>query len=502
MTTLPGINLYSTPISNANGNIHRIKRPVHHGSNLSVAVGYINGRAWAKCWSHQCAQADILAALGITNTPSIRWTPPPPPPPRPTTSIAPLPAVSHTQALDYLSGIKRHLKGATVYYQRNDGQRGKHWRNLDKRRNPNVTGDGWQLRRFDPVDPSSATALCLTEGEKDAAQLSAAGLIAFTAPRGAQSLPGADFTELVALAKDTHLPVLLCGDNDEVGRKAMRQVRRQLQPVGVPEPLPYPITGWKRTKNHSHLDVTDLTGRAPEKGSIADLPQPELHKLLGLLLQDLDERMVKPVRSRMMYREYWCPHPKRQQRAAGDDQNIMTFLPCGNTATCQKCCDWENFLHIERCWRGEPAQMVVVSGFGGADSTIAETVGMAKVYRGRWQDRLRKTSAVDKYQENPTSERRKFLTALALGDDYRGQLTFFFSSPLSDQQLAKERRRAERAGLAFTVKDVVTREDIEDAAPRALTINMEGVGNTDKTNNLDFKPLAALVGAGQHLCLF
>ena len=306
MTTLPGINLYSTPISNANGNIHRIKRPVHHGSNLSVAVGYINGRAWAKCWSHGCAQADILAALGIANTGSIRWTPPPPPPPRPTTSIAQLPAVSHTQALDYLSGIKTP-KGATVYYQRNDGRRGKHWRNLDKRRNPNVTSDGWQLRRFDPVDPSSATALCLTEGEKDAAQLSAAGLIAFTAPRGAQSLPGADFTELVALAKETHLPILLIGDNDEVGRKAMRQVRRQLQPVGVPEPLPYPITGWKRTKNHSHLDVTDLTGRAPEKGSIADLPQPELHKLLGLLLQDLDERMVKPVRSRMMYREYWCP---------------------------------------------------------------------------------------------------------------------------------------------------------------------------------------------------
>ena len=30
--------------------------------------------------------------------------------------------------------------------------------------------------------------------------------------------------------------------------------------------------------------------------------------------------------------------------------------------------------------------------------------------------------------------------------------------------------------------DTVTREDIESAAPPALTINMEGVGNTDKTN--------------------
>ena len=57
----------------------------------------------------------------------------------------------------------------------------------------------------------------------------------------------------------------------------------------------------------------------------------------------------------------------------------MSFLPCGNTATCQKCCAWENYLHIERCWRGKSAQMVVVSGFGGADSTTAETTGLAKV---------------------------------------------------------------------------------------------------------------------------
>ena len=49
-------------------------------------------------------------------------------------------------------------------------------------------------------------AICLAEGEKDAAVLAVAGLIAFTAPRGAQSLPSADFTELVDLAKDTHLP--------------------------------------------------------------------------------------------------------------------------------------------------------------------------------------------------------------------------------------------------------------------------------------------------------
>ena len=466
-----------TPIPNANGNIHRIKCPVHHGSNLSVAVGYINGRAWAKCWSHGCAQADILAALNLSNTPSIPWTPAPTPAPRPTTSTTPLPPVTPTQALKYLSSIKTP-EGAAVDYQRNDGQRGKHWRNLDMRRNPGVTGDGWQLRRFDPVDPSSATALCLTEGEKDAAQLSAAGLIAFTAPRGAQSLPGADFTELLELAKETHLPVLLCGDNDEVGRKAMRQVRSQLLPTSVPDP----ITGWKITNHHSNPNVTDLSGRGPEKGSIADLPAEDLKALIRIKLSDQGESWQKPVRNRAQYVKFKCPRPKRTTKRAGNGAGIWSLTSCGNTATCKPCCEWEGLLHIERCWRGKPAQMVVVSGFGGADSSIAETVGMAKLYRGQMEDRLREKPAVHQKQENPPGERRVFITALAVGDNYRAALAMFFSSPLSDQQLAKEERRAERAGLAFMVKDVVTREDIEDAAPKSLIINMEGIGLTDKTN--------------------
>ena len=72
----------------------RFRCPVHHGKNLSVAVGFIDGRAWAKCWSHGCAQSDILAALGITNAQSIPWTPPPPPRPRPTLSVDYLPPVS------------------------------------------------------------------------------------------------------------------------------------------------------------------------------------------------------------------------------------------------------------------------------------------------------------------------------------------------------------------------------------------------------------------------
>ena len=359
---------------------NRLKCPVHHGKKPSVSVGYIGDRAWAKCWSHGCSQSDILAALNLTNSPSkIPWTSPPPRL-RPTISIKPLTPVSHTQALDYLQGIGTP-SGAGIAYQRDDGQRGRHWRNPDKRRNPGVKGDGWQLRRFDPVDPSTAQAVALAEGEKDAAILAAAGLIAFTAPRGAQSLPSADFGELVDLAKDTHLPVLLCGDDDPVGRDAMRKVRGLL-------------------KRDHHLDATYLFGEG--KGSVADFPAEDLKALIRLELLDRDESWQKPGRNRAMYVQFKCPHPKRNIKSAGDISGIWSMVPCGNTATCRQCCDWENFLHIERCWRGNPAQMIQVSGFGGADSTIGETTGLAKVHRERLEWRLRKSSRVLQKVKNPS----------------------------------------------------------------------------------------------------
>ena len=440
----------------------RFKCPVHQGKNFSVAVGYVDGRAWAKCWSRGCPSGEILAALGITNTQSIPWTPAPAPRPRPTITVDYLPPVSPNAGVQYLEGILRP-SGSSIAYQRDDGQRGNHWRNPDMRRNPGVTGDGWQLRRFDPVDPSTATAICLAEGEKDASILAAAGLIAFTAPRGAQSLPLADFTELVDLAKATGLPVFLCGDNDEPGRKAMRKVRRLL-------------------KTDLHLDTIDLAG--PEKGgSVADLPAEDLLSLIRVKLSDRDPRWQKPIRSRAQFLEYKCARPKRNIKKAGDLSGIWGLVPCGNTATCRECAAWESYLHIERCWQGKPAQMLRVSGFGETGSTIAETVGAGKLHRERLEWRLRKSSRVHQKGFLPSSERENFMTALALGDDYRASLTMFFSSPLAANQVARERRRAEEAGLSFTVKNVVTREDIEDASPPALTINMEGVGNTNKTNS-------------------
>ena len=444
----------------------RYKCPVHHGKNLSVAVGFIDGRRWAKCWSHGCASPDILAALNLSNSRPVAWTPPPPPRPRETTVVQRvvdyLLPVSPIQAAEYLLGIQTH-RGAEIAYQRADGQCGRHWRNSDTRRNPGVTGDGWQLRRFDPVDPASAEAVALAEGEKDAATLAAAGLIAFTAPRGAQSLPLADFTELVALAKETGLPVLLCGDNDEVGRAAMRKVRALLR--------------------KDHVDAISTHRAAPPKGSVADLEILELQALVRNKLSDRDPSWQKPIRSRAQYLEYKCPRPKRNIKSSADLSGIWGLVSCGNSGVCRECAAWESYLHIERCWRGRPGQMLRVSGFGEDGSTIAATTGLAKLYRERLEWRLRKSSRVLQKEESPSSEQENFMTALAIGNDYRAALTMFFSNPLSAKQIAREGRRAEDAGLGFQVTDTVMREDIESAAPPALTIKMEGVGNTDRTNS-------------------
>ena len=315
---------YFTPQEVAGQGTKRLKCPVHHGKKPSVSVGFIGDRAWAKCWSHGCSQSDILAALNLSKSQSIPWIPPPAPRPRPrpTINVETLRPVTAIEGVEYLKGILTP-SGSSIQYQRADGQRGRHWRNPDKRRNPGVTGDGWQLRRFDPVDPSSATAICLAEGEKDAAILATAGLIAFTAPRGAQSLPLADFTELVELAKVTGLPVLLCGDNDEVGREAMRRVRLLLR--------------------KDHVDAIETHRAAPPKGSVADLEILDLQALVRNKLSDRDPSWQKPIRSRAQYLEYKCPRPKRNIKGAGDLSGIWGLVSCGNTATCQKCSEWANF---------------------------------------------------------------------------------------------------------------------------------------------------------------
>ena len=445
--------MYPSNTTNATG-VRRIKCPVHGGKDRNVSLG--NG--WAKCHSRGCSSKDILAALG--QTPAIHWTPPAPPP-RLTIRTAPLPPVSNTVAAAYLSGIQTP-EGAEVQYQRDDGQSGKHWRNPDKRRNPGVTGDGWQVRRFNPELPDAAPAIALAEGEKDAAILALAGLVSFCAPRGAGSLPAADLTELVELAKSTGLPVLLASDNDNAGHEAMLRIRESLLRQGVKS--------------------TDTMTYAPLKGSIADLPSKDLMALVGRLITERSSRWQKPVRNHRKYVEYRCPRPKHWQGLAGDYAIICNLRSCEKGATCPRCAAWELYLHIERAIRGNPAQMIDVSGFGDDASTIPETVGLAKDWREHLIDRLRKSSGIHRKEQNATSgEKRNFLTTLRIRDDCRAGLALILDLPLTSKQLDRERARAERAGLRIRVIDHPGRADIEAIASQALTIGMEGQGDTATT---------------------
>ena len=139
-------------------------------------------------------------------------------------------------------------------------------------------------------------------------------------------------------------------------------------------------------------------------------------------------------------------------------------------------------MHVERADRGNPAQMVDVAGFGAADATIPETVRMAKDWREHLIDRLRKNSSIRPYEPKDitTGEKRNlgYLTALRVREDYRAGLALILDTPLSALQLDRERKRAEKAGLTFSVIDLPGRADIEAIAPQALTVNMDGHGKT------------------------
>ena len=87
--------------------------------------------------------------------------------------------------------------------------------------------------------------------------------------------------------------MFLAGDNDEVGREAMRQVRLRL-------------------KNDFHLDAIETHRAAPGKGSIADL---EIMDLQGLIRNNLSPPVTHAGRSPFGAEpNTWnikCPRPKR-----------------------------------------------------------------------------------------------------------------------------------------------------------------------------------------------
>ena len=439
------------------GKVRRIKCPVHGGTDRNVSLG--NG--WAKCHSRGCSSKDILAALNLA--PALRYSPPPMPP-RLTISTPPLPPISHTAALAYLAGIHTP-EGAEVRYQRYDGQSGKHWRNLDKRRNPGVTGDGWQVRRFDPADAAAAPAIALTEGEKDSAVLALSGLIAFCAPRGAGSLPAADLSELVALAKETGLPVILAGDNDNAGHDAMLRIRESLRKAG--------------------LKAIDTASHAPLKGSIADLPHRDLLALVDAKCNPPKAKSQKPVRSMAKYKDMMCQRPMKLQCLGSDSQGVKNYHPCGNAGVCHECAKWEIELHIQRVLLGEPGQWFIISGFGDGAAEIDETTWEAKQYREKLTRRIRPSSQKYYYGETDVFG---YMTALKVDPKTkRGQLTVFLRTGLRVGGLAREDEIAKQAGLTFDLQfHKPSHDSIEAKAAhlRGLTIAVKSPdGATSKINS-------------------
>ena len=78
-------------------------------------------------------------------------------------------------------------------------------------------------------------------------------------------------------------------------------------------------------------------------------------------------------------RDFRGVRSKRNINTAGDDVGIWGLVPCGNTSTCKPCCEWENFLHVERCWRG-PWRLVespwgLVRGPGPQDGGVESNTG-------------------------------------------------------------------------------------------------------------------------------
>ena len=290
-------------------------------------------------------------------------------------------------------------------------------------------------------------------------------MIAFSAPRGAASLPGADFTELVELAKSTALPVLLAGDHDDVGCDAMRRVKEQLRKAG--------------------LKAIDTASHAPLKGSIADLPTLDLLALVDAKCNPPKAKSQKPVRSMAKYKDMMCQRPMKLQCLGSDREGVKNYHPCGNAGVCHECAKWEIEVHIQRVLLGEPGQWFIISGFGDDAAEIDETTWQAKEYREKLIRRIRPSSQKYYYGETDIFG---YMTALKVDPKTkRGQLTVFLRSGLRVGGLAREDEIAKQAGLTFDLQfHKPTHDSIEALAAHlcGLTIKVKSPdGATSKINS-------------------
>lgn len=401
-----------------------------------------------------------LAMLGLGPEPKQK------PAPRPQNARS-LPPVTPRDSYDYLLGMDT-AKGARIAYQHGDGRKGEHTRAAGKQtRNPGITGEDWQVRRWNPVDVDDAPAIIMAEGEKDAATFALRGYIAFSAPRGAASLAQADFAELVHLHRNTSLPVVLAFDKDDAGQQAERRVAWLL--------------------GEQNMLTVKLSRVGPEKGSIADLPVDEMDSVIATAIHpSIDMEWLKPPRPDNLQ----CIKPRYTNHSAHSTETVYRGLPCGQCIACEA---WEATLHIERCAKARPALALVFDNIGEADDTLDGCILDCETFRRKWLDSLRRTHfpfAPDSHAGE--NGKTPYMTiATRNPDTYRGRLVVFLADPDPDRiafnpaRVEWEQRKLD--GTVITVRGIPypNRDVIEELSPPTLTfrIDAETLQRKGKTEN-------------------
>ena len=377
----------------------------------------------------------------------------PPPPPADAGELAP---VSANDSELYLARMDR-ATGGRIQYRNRDGRLAAHTRSAGKRvRNWGMTGPGWQPRRFDPHDLDAATAIVIAEGEKDAAYSALAGFIAYAMPGGSTRAESAAWPIVAHAALDLGLPVVMAGDNDDVGRKARKVVTDALAAFGV-KALALSLAA--SDPGGSPVDLPDFAERVAELIAPAD-------------------SWVRPRRPDTP--EYRCVSTMRLEHSTPTGGRVFRLVPCSG-AMCEPCANWQAELHIRRVVRGAPAVALVYGGFNADDDSIDGAMRAAAAFRcgfgHRWRTRL--CRFLPTYQEIPPRDLSaqtvvgQFLDRMmAISRDplsYGGRFAVFLRATPCAAVLEAERKYAAKQGLTLDVITAPTADAIRGLAPDSMT---------------------------------
>ena len=380
----------------------------------------------------------------------------PPPPPADAGELAP---VSANDSELYLARMDR-ATGGRIQYRNRDGRLAAHTRSAGKRvRNWGMTGPGWQPRRFDPHDLDAATAIVIAEGEKDAAYSALAGFVSYAMPGGSTRAESADWSIVANAAHALGLPVVMAGDNDDVGRKARQAVVAALHGYGV-RALALSLAA--SDAGGSPVDLPDFAAR------VNDLIAPA----------DSWQRPRRPDTP-----EFRCPSAIRLEHQTAGGQPVFRLVPCSN-GNCVPCEAWATELHILRVTRAAPPLALVYSGFtsedGAIDGGLRAAADFRTGYGHRWRTRL--CRFLPTYQEIPPREKSeqnlvgRFLDRMmAVSRDprsYAGRFSVFLRATPCQEVLAAEVKYAAKLGLTLDVIKAPSAEVIRELAPESMTHNL------------------------------